>query len=635
MCGIAGIIRFDGTRVGKGEIDAFTDSLAHRGPDGRGVWYDPNYSIALGHRRLAILDLSEAGTQPMHYQDRYSIVFNGEIYNYKELREELGAFGHSFHTGTDTEVVLAAYAQWGEAFQSKLNGMWAIAIWDKRQQTLFLSRDRFGVKPLYYLRTHNILAFASELKSFFQLTSHRVSFDESVIAENLININGLEGVEATTIRDVRKVLPGYQVTISKDNRIQSKKWWNTIDSLHSDIPSNHEQRIAKFRELFDDACRIRLRSDVPVASSLSGGLDSSSIVSTIAGFSPERPLPYSVFIAHFSNSNQDELKYADAVAKFHRIDPIVESIDMQVTPERIMQTVWHTEDMYWVPLLGPFLLYESMRKRGTVVSLDGHGADEMLAGYHFFLLRQWIASMATGKLQEAQQAYTMLQQMMGGSVTNIPHQTLGLAWQAFHTTTLAGALRTGMSGIRPVGFLQQPIHTHRLWNEPLFGFNSSFSSLNNDLYGKFHYSVLPTILRNFDRLSMAHGVEVRSPFLDWRLVSYCFSLQDSEKIGQGFTKKILRDAMKGRMPEEVRIRKNKMGFTSPVGTWFTGSLKSFLLDILRDQQFLSSSIWDGKRIAAFAHTALQTNNIQQLESIWPYLNAYLMMKQLPRNCASL
>lgn len=635
MCGITGIIRFDGTPVQKAEIDAFTDSLAHRGPDGRGVWHDPNYSIALGHRRLAILDLSPAGTQPMHYQDRYSIVFNGEIYNYQELRKELIALGHVFYTGTDTEVALAAYGQWGESFQHKLNGMWAIAIWDRKRQTLFLSRDRFGVKPLYYLRTKNVVAFASELKSFFHLTSHRVAFDESVIAETLSNINGLEGVEVTMIRDVYKVLPGHSVHITKENRIHVTRWWNTVDVLNQHIPEHHEDRVEVFRNILDDACNIRLRSDVPVASSLSGGLDSSSIVSTIAGFSSDRPLPYSVFIAHFSNANQDELEYANAVAKFHRIDPIVEHIDMQVTPERIMQTVWHTEDIYWVPLLGPFLLYESMRKKGTVVSLDGHGADEMLAGYHFFLLREWIASMASGKLHQAQYAYSMLQGMMGGSVTNIPQQTLGMAWQAFHTTALAGTFRAAMNSLRPVGFLQQPIRRHQLWSEPISAPNASFSSLNNDLYGKFHHSVLPTILRNFDRLSMAHGVEVRSPFLDWRLVSYCFSLPDTEKIGQRLTKTILRDAMQGRMPEDVRLRKNKMGFTSPVGTWFTGSLKNFLLDIISDQEFVSSPIWDGKRIAAFAHTALKNNNVQQLESIWPYLNAYLVMKQLPHNHAAL
>ncbi|HLC49301.1 MAG TPA: asparagine synthase (glutamine-hydrolyzing) [Candidatus Andersenbacteria bacterium] len=622
MCGITGVWNFGSTSLSKQAFDRFTDSLAHRGPDGRGVYYSDVDHLHLGHRRLAILDLSPAGRQPMSYRDgRYQITFNGEIYNYLEIREQLRTKGYSFTTNSDTEVIIAAYDYWQEDCQLQFNGMWAFAIWDIEKKELFLSRDRFGVKPLHYIANNEFFAFASEMKAFKHLEGWKPTIDESIIAENLIQINGLEGSEHSILKEVRKLQGGHCMRVHKSGAISKTRWWQTSSHIHSE---------GNFKDLFTAACDIRLRSDVPVATSLSGGLDSSSIAATIAQIRRRHNIsvPQNVFIAHFPNTNQDELSYALDVAQYAGILPVIDRMDTSVAPEDVDAMLWSYEDIYWAPLFGPRAIYASMRKRGFLVTLDGHGADELLGGYHFQVLYALYRSLVPipniARYYELQHVLVGLQ---GGSVTNIPQTFIRTLVQGFHQSFAAEHLRNIGHSIHPAQFLRQRISEPKL----LYDHNAPSCPLSTPLhqymYSKMHNTILPTILRNFDRASMAHGVEIRMPFLDWRLVTYALSLPDSQLIGNGYTKRVLRDAMKDILPEHVRLRTNKMGFTSPTDLLLRGSLKNWMMNSITSKEFVQSPIWDSNRITAFVRESLQDRRAGSLEAIWPYLNAHSIIRQ--------
>lgn len=519
MCGIAGILDFKAP-VQAACLDRFTDSLAHRGPDGRGTFIDGN--MGLGHRRLAVLDQSEAGACPMPFGGphgrRYWITFNGEVYNFVELRRELEACGHRFRSDTDTEVVLAAYAQWGPGCLLRFNGMFALAIWDSDSKALFLARDRFGVKPLYFAVQGARFAFASELKAFVSLDGFKRACDENVARESLVRPQALEGTtERTLMKDVQRLMPGHWMTIDHCGDVQMRQWWNTQDHL-VDVPASRESRIEQFRELFLDAVRLRMRSDIAVGSSLSGGIDSSAVVSAMSwlqahglqGAERQPPEWRRAFIASFPGTAIDELDYAMEVVRHTNTQESVWEFDSHASLGYLCDAVWSMEDVYPGIGLPPWALYRQMRRSGVYVSLDGHGGDELLGGYPWYL--------------------------------DIPSD-----------------------------------------------------KLNGALDSDFHRTLLPSILKNFDRCSMAHGVEVRLPFMDWRLVSYVFSLPGEEKIGGGFTKRILRDALKEIMPESIRTRRSKIGFNAPMIEWFNGDLVPFIADCLSHRYWRESPWWDGPK----------------------------------------
>lgn len=520
MCGIAGIIDFK-RAVAPSALDRFTDSLAHRGPDGRGIYIDGN--VGLGHRRLSVLDPSNAGTCPMSFVTkeghRLWITFNGEVYNFVELQRELSRRGHTFRTRTDTEVVLAAYAEWGSSCLGRFNGMFAFAIWDEHDRTLFLARDRFGVKPLYVSVQDARFSFASELKAFVALEGFKRACDEEVASATLTSGQAIEGTtDRTLMRDVTRLMPGHWLKIDLSGNVKSAKWWDTKENLVY-TPSEFGERVEAFRELFLDAVRLRTRSDIPIGTSLSGGLDSSSVVGALswlqahAGEPSERAPPdwRRAFIAGFPDTNIDEVDHAMAVVRHSgvretlwRFDPVAALSDLEAS-------VWSMEDVYPGIALPPWSLYRLMRQNGVFVSLDGHGCDELLAGYPWYL--------------------------------DLPYSDLGPA-----------------------------------------------------LHRDFHHTLLPSILRNFDRCSMAHGIEVRMPFMDYRLVCFAFSLPPEDKLGGGFTKRILRDAVTGLVPEEIRTRRTKLGFNAPMIDWFNGDLGPVLRSCVNHRYWRDNPWWRGPEI---------------------------------------
>ena len=386
MCGITGIWNFDKSPVDRSTFDQFTDSLAHRGPDGRGTWFNESGEIALGHRRLSILDLSEEGCQPMSYSGgRYWITYNGEIYNFLELRIELEQKGHSFRSQSDTEVILGAYQEWGPDMLLRFNGMWAVAIFDTLEQTLFIARDRFGIKPFLYHLTGARFAFASELKAFKHLEGYEPAIDSESADVFLRNGFGIEGTVRTMLLGIRR-LPGGHYGLVKDGKLSVVRWWNTLDHL-LEIPSSFEAQAERFQELFYDSIRLRMRSDVPIGTCLSGGFDSTAVVCALADIgkhqhgSRQAKDWQHAFVATFPGAVNDESPQAQEAVLFAGVKatlmPVTEN-DALLDIDRVLSDF---DDVYIGLPTPAWLIYRELRKSKVVVSLDGHGADELMGGY--------------------------------------------------------------------------------------------------------------------------------------------------------------------------------------------------------------------------------------------------------------
>ena len=641
MCGIAGILNLDGRPCDVNHVRRFTDAVAHRGPDGRGVFTDG--PLGLGHRRLAILDLSEMGHQPMSCLDgRYWITYNGEIYNFLELRRKLAKAGIPFRTESDTEVIAAAYHHWGPQCTLQFNGMWALAIWSTERRELFLSRDRFGIKPLHYVVQPGRFAFASELKAFCHL-------DGFVPRENAAEMRkflarGGASMEDTLFEGVKRLPGGYNMVVSAEG-MRTWRWWQTLDHLPS-VPKRLPEQAEKFRELFFDSVRLRLRSDVSVGTALSGGLDSSSIVCSIprvGSGSGEREARdcHHAFVATFPGTLWDERAYAASAIERAGATPHFIPIEIDDVLEGLQQYTTDLEmvgERLSIPL---WLTYRAQRRQNIVVSIDGHGADEMLAGYHRTLLRML---QGHGNLLRAPVRTVQLTQVVRGL-----HETGGL-WAGQppsmarlireYDPFLRGADRVLQRGRRFArrmlsGGARSSEAVHGRWapdSPPITNADEEtlermrhLSPLKKLLYREFHVSTLPNVLRTFDRCSMAHGVELRMPFLDWRLVTYVFALPETSIAGGGFTKRVLREAMRDVIPEDIRKRRGKIGFSSPMPDWFNGRLGDVVWNEVNTQSFLGSDVWDGPLIRDFVASRHRARNwtLNDANRVWRFVGAHM------------
>jgi len=566
MCGIVGVINFGNHSVDKIQLQKMNDILTHRGPDFGEVFIDGN--VGLGHRRLSIIDLSPASNQPMNYRGTdYWIVFNGEIYNFIALKEELLAKGYSFVTEGDTEVILAAYIEWGEQCFHKFNGMWALSVYNTTTKEMLVCRDRFGVKPLYYYQDENQFLFASEKKAIVLSDFVELEFDNKGIQTAINNPFGLEASGYTEFKNVRNLLPGHLIKI-KNKNIEIKQWYRLIDHLDDNVPSDFVDRVERFKAIFKDACMLRLRADVPIATSLSGGLDSSSIVAMLSAL---EDLRHKTFVHSFKGSFLDETSYARIVANStHTPISEVETDETDIVNE-IDNILYYFESIYGGMPDSPYRIYREQNKQGFKISIDGHGADEMLAGYpHYF------------------DAY----------IKDIP---------LYDLPRLLGYFRKkkGKSSLLRFLFDRLPKSVRDKVKEIVKGkkvtdeyewvkrdLPSGFSNLKSRLYEDFSYTILPRILKNFDAVSMANSIEVRMPFLDYRLVQYVFALPDEDLIHHNWTKYILRKSMDGLLDEQVNWRKDKIGFNSPVAEMMSGVLKEWVLGVINraDEQFFSRKL---------------------------------------------
>jgi asparagine synthase (glutamine-hydrolysing) len=646
MCGIAGIWN-SSDKLEKATLDRFTDSLAHRGPDQRGTEMFMDGRMGLGHRRLAILDPSKAGRQPMSYLGgRYWISYNGEIYNYIELREELAGLGYTFRSQTDTEVVLAAYTQWGADALLKFNGMWAFAIWDQQERELFLSRDRFGIKPLYYQNAASDFYFASEIKAFLHLDCRAHEINYTAIDSTLRNPFSLNATGQSLIKGVLALPAGHLMRV-RNGKATISRWWDTRDHLSS-APDSFEDQVEVFRELFDDACRIRMRSDVAVGTSLSGGLDSGSILCSLAaareGTDNDRK-PHMAFVSSFPGTATDELAAANRVADSSGTPRIAVMPETTMSDSLIRKVIYDFEDIYITLPLPAWQIYQAQRANGIVVSLDGHGADESLAGYRHHGPAALAGS--SGLLRAPHRAIDLVNtvhrlQVARPGTPMLSRFEIAKQSEPFTRRAVETLLSVYGRGLPPRIEPAQDDDWLELSPDPAAGELSpagassapSMTPLNELLYDEFHETILPTILRNFDRCSMAHGVEVRMPFMDWRLVCLAFSLPDASKIGAGFSKRVLREAMTGRLPESIRVNPRKIGFNSPLPEWFEGSLGDWAMDELSSRAFQECDLWKARKIRDFAEKRHRDGkwSWSDCERIWPFLHASLWLQLFGKSC---
>lgn len=569
--------------------------------------------------------------------NRYWISYNGEVFNFIELRAELKSKGYAFKTETDTEVILAAYHCWGIDALQKFNGMWAMAIWDTREQELFLARDRFGIKPLYYLYIPNsMFAFASETIAFKHLDNYQRKFDDNNVRLQLEDSTSLEGIGYTIFQNIFQLLPGHNMLVSKNGTPVQKRWWNTLENLQA-VPEKYEEQTEQFKSLLVDSLKLRLRSDVTVATGLSGGVDSSSVFCTLNYMmqhtKKRERIPANwqqAFVATFPGTLSDEEVYAKQVIDYTGLKGTFITLDESTLYNKIIDTTVKSDAILGTPIISAYMVYEAMRKNNVTVSMDGHGVDEMLYGY------PWLVKAAYRYYYDKNDAK---------NTSDIEQIYIDL----FYADAKSGIRTAFKKGFPSRTFIQQiknkikhsPLRDIYLAiknNEPVSvlphlsdkPYNTSkLNSAEQNLFSVFHTSMLPTLMRNFDRASMLNGVEVRMPFMDYRLVQYVFSLPTSSKIGQGFTKRILRDAMRGLMPEAVRLRKLKIGLNAPMYDWYNYKLNQIILDEVNSSDFLNSPYWNGKEIAAFATQKTKTKTWQDSQEcmvFWRHFNTHLLKK---------
>jgi len=587
MCGFAAVMRF---RPGMPELACVIDRMAavirHRGPDDEGRFISEH--VAMGIRRLAILDTSPHGHQPMSTDDGdMTLVFNGEIYNYIELRRELEASGYRFQSSGDTEVLLAAYRHWGSECLTKLNGMWAFLIYDRRKRKLFGSRDRFGIKPLYRYTNREYSLFASEIKSIRASGLYRGSTNWPTVSRFLTE-DRLDDTHETFYTGIEQIPAGTAFELTQDGRFTQWRYW----SLEETTPFHTGDPARVFAELFEDAVRVHMRSDTPVGIHLSGGLDSTSIACASArvrnAAHATEPLKAFSYIA----PEFDETRYIDDTIEQTRAPLIKLCTDPARLWDVLQEVLWfQDEPMHSItPLVG----YELMRlsaANGAKVILNGQGADEVIGGYGSYFGDYWCTLLRRGDAWRAWDEIGHYVAAHGGKRTHLymrqwrrlAQERLG-AVGIYRRAARWNRQRTDVKGawFSP-GLLRHETPEERIARP---------TDLNAQLAHSVYRSPLPLYLRIEDRNSMAHSVEARLPFLDHRLVSLCFSLPAEWHLRGPWNKYVLREAMRGRIPESVRSRIDKMGFPTPARGWFADTLYTPILDMLNSRAARERGIYD-------------------------------------------
>src|SRR5437016_68285 len=577
MCGLVVMLGLGGRQADAAVLSQMARSIAHRGPDDSGLYL--HQQVGFGFRRLAILDLSPTGHQPMCSEDgELVIVFNGEIYNYIELREELRAAGHCFRSTSDTEVLLAAYREWGPECLGRLNGMWAFVIHDRRRGVLFGARDRFGVKPLFVHHGKDAWLLASEVKAILASGLYVRETNWQVAADFLLH-GKLDETPATFYAGIEQVPPGCAFEIRLDGTWRQWTYWSLSDIEPESLP-DVEEAIA---ELLEGAVRLRLRSDVPVGVCLSGGLDSTAIICAMAR--NRGPLdggqaapPLLAFCYH--DAAFDERAFiADTLSQTGALLQRI-SLTPQAMWESLAEVLRFQDEpiVSGAPIAG-FHLMKLAASNGVKVVLNGQGSDEVFAGYPNYFQDYWHTLLRTAHIARAWREMQVYAAARGASAGQLLLRALGLL---FHRQ---------LRRFRPYRSLARrrswQRFTQRRWFTPCLIEHLGASDvgyedpgLNATLRRSVERTPLPHYLRLEDRNSMAHGVEARLPFMDYRLVSLAFRVPADRKMHGVWNKALLRDSLRGRIPDSVRHRVEKMGFPTSLHMWLTGVLAEPLRDIL-------------------------------------------------------
>lgn len=593
-----------------------TDAIAHRGPDGEGHWQNSDGTILLGHRRLSIIDLSPAGHQPMHYNSRYTIIHNGEIYNYTELRNELAKKGYTFISQTDTEVIAAAYDCWKENCVDYFDGMFAFAIWDEQQKELFAARDRFGEKPFFYFFDGQNFLFASEMKALWAAGVEKTANQKMLF--NFITIGYVDNParpEETFYENICK-LPAASILKFSAVYFQYtiKKHWD-IDPGNQDKKITETEAIEKFSHLFTTSVQRRLRSDVPVGTSLSGGLDSSSIAALIHQYG-NASHSQKCFTAVFENFDKNEVFYSEQVSRSFNLQQFTTQLSEKDLLEEWEKLCLHQEEPFGsASVFAQYKVYELAKRHNVKVLLDGQGADETLAGYHKYYKWYWQELFRKGKLSGRKELSAAREL---GIAEPFTWQNKIAAWfPSFASIVMERQYL--LTAIRQKdltkGFVQ-------LQSKEAYYCPPDHFDLNGVLYFNTCTHGLEELLRYADRNAMAHGREVRLPFLSHELVEFVFSLPSHFKIRNGWTKWLLRESVKALLPESITWRKDKVGFEPPQKNWMEqSSVQEVIQQAKRkliDEKILKPEVMGKKITALSSHEACNYD--------WRYFSAAVLFK---------
>ncbi|DAB39837.1 MAG TPA: asparagine synthase (glutamine-hydrolyzing) [Sulfurovum sp. UBA12169] len=548
MCGISGIINKNKQPIKQNEIKKINDLIAHRGPDDEGFYIEK--SFAFGHRRLSIIDLSSDGHQPMHYLDKYVITYNGEVYNYLEIKDELLKEGYIFHSHTDTEVILASYDKWGQGCVNRFNGMWAFAIYDKEKNIIFCSRDRFGVKPFYYAEVDGKFVFGSEIKQLLEFYEERF-----VNKKNLMDylVIGYENhTNETFFENIFKLQQSHNLIYDLiNNRFEIKRYYDIEQrELNLDLTSS----VNEYRSNLMDSIKLRLRSDVKVGTCLSGGLDSSAIAAIASDIYRSKATDKFIAIhAQSSEKTSDESFFAQEVSSSSDLDLNIIEPSGEDFSNRIDDVIYTQEEPFGGPSI--FMQYFVMKKAkeiGCTVLLDGQGGDETLVGYEryypAYLMSLGFTGFVKGFFNASKNSKLSLKQL--------------LAYFVYFTSS-----KIRIKRLKTKNNFVKKEYLELTSFDVLEKNAKSYLNLFALQHEEIFYTQMPHLLRYEDRNSMRHSIETRLPFIDYRVVETALSINNQYKIRNGWTKYILRKTVENILPKNVVWRKNKMGFEAPAKSW--------------------------------------------------------------------
>jgi asparagine synthase (glutamine-hydrolysing) len=628
MCGINGIAFSSRSRrtVDAAVLKRMRDVITHRGPDDEGIFIDG--AVGLGHRRLSIVDV-KAGHQPMTNEDEtLHITYNGEIYNHADFRTELEAKGHVYQTHCDTETVLHLYEEHGKHCVDYLRGMFAFAIWDQRRKELFVARDRLGVKPLYYVHTDDgSLYFGSEIKTLLEAGAIKPEINYRAIPDYLAN-HAPSG-EETLFRGVKRLLPGH-VMLWRDGELRVSRYWDVSFVRHEDEGRTDKDYIAEWSELFRTSVRLRLMADVPLGMFLSGGIDSSAIAAVMSGMVTE---PIKTFSVAFKEREANELEYARLVAQAFRTNHHEVVVSAEEFFGTLPKLVWHEDEPLAHPSSVALYFVSLLSSQHVKVVLTGEGSDELLAGYaryrktilnlalgaryHKFapsgfrnLLRRQIEGMAGAKLRQK-----LLRSFLTVSpdIESIYFDNFAVFPRAMQPELLAPEMKERVGAIDPYAGLREVLEQ-----------TDATSFLDRLLYADIK-TYLHELLMKQDQMSMATSVESRVPFLDHKLVEFTSGLPERLKLRGWTTKYVLRESMKGLLPEAI-LSRPKMGFPVPIGAWFRGAYSSVVDEYVLSDRVLARGIFspDFVRSLAARH---QTGGENHTERLWALVNFEIWQRQ--------
>lgn len=619
MCGICGKLYFNGDRkIDPGLIDSMTDVMEHRGPDDRGTFIGKG--VGLGHRRLSIIDLSPLGHQPMTNEDgTVAVVFNGEIYNYLELRGELLKLGHKFRSSTDTEVIVHAYEEYGKEFPSRFNGMFAIGIWDSAKKELLLARDRLGVKPLYYHRNGQSISFASEIKSLLADPEVARKVDLQALS-NFFTLHYVPGPR-TMFAGVMKLQPGHIMTV-RDGKVETERYWE----LRKDPALVKYMRTAREEEAaghlysaLSESVRKRLQSDVPVGALLSGGLDSSAILGLMTELTG-RPVP--AFTVGYSESGEDrvsEFRYSRQVARRFKSDYKEVVVDAGKFLDFLPRAVWHQDEPIGEPASIPLYFVSKLAKdNGVTVLLTGEGSDELFAGYnrHWGEVLSEYYQLMPGILRETllKKVISLLPKM---PLLKKGHRSMSIgsfndrymSWHTVFTEDLKNSL---------IRARWEKVNTFSDVFEKYLARIETLENLDKILYLDLNVWLPDDLLMKKDKMGMATSIEARVPFLDYTFVELAFQIPSAMKVKKLVTKHILKKSMERLLPSEIIYRK-KEGFPTPISSWIRRELRDFTMDTLCSEGALSHGLIDRKTVRSLVDAHMKGSEDNN-RLIFPLLN---------------